>query len=138
MLSRTVSLKYLLPLLVVAAILGGIVGGLVVYVATKDNGSGLMRGGIVKLGPPSSLSTNPFCVEAQHFCIVQLDHGIVALYTYDTHPYFRSEDCSRAVAARLRVHRPGDRSEDEGLVPFRLQRRHLPDQWRARVRPGGA
>ncbi|HEX5368076.1 MAG TPA: hypothetical protein VFY10_01535 [Dehalococcoidia bacterium] len=95
MLPKTsIALRYLLPLIGTVAILGGIIGGLVVYVATKDNGSGLMRGGIVKLGPPSSLGSNPFCIEAQHFCIVQLDHGIVALYTYDTHPYFRSEDCS--------------------------------------------
>ena len=25
---------------------------------------------------------------------MQLDHGIVALYTYDTNPFFRSEDCA--------------------------------------------
>ena len=94
MLSRTPSLKFVLPLLGVVAIVGGIVGGLVVLVGTEGNSSGLMRGGIVELGPASRLGTNPFCVDAQHFCVVQLDHGIIALYTYDTNPLFRSEDCA--------------------------------------------
>ncbi len=49
------------------------------------------------MGPLDSfreLDTTPFCVQSQHFCLVQLDSGEVrALYTYDPHPWFREQGC---------------------------------------------
>jgi hypothetical protein len=95
MLSKTLAWKYVLPLLFVMALAGGVIGGLVAELASEDNEPGLTRGGVIVLGPPDTLYGNPFCIEAQHVCVSQLGDGkIVALYMYDTHPLFRGQDCS--------------------------------------------
>ena len=94
MLSKALAWKYVLPLLVVVGLVGGASGAAIVHFAF-DHEAGLTRGSIVRLGPPERLSTNPFCIEAQHVCVVQLDdEEVIALYTYDPHPFFRSRNCS--------------------------------------------
>jgi hypothetical protein len=135
MLSKTLAWKYVLPLLLVVSVAGGVVGGSAAYFLTRDegadsfvyyitqdnsvssepNGDGLARGGIVHLGPAESLYGNPFCIEAQHFCIVQLSDGqILALYTYDTHPLFRSQDCAVHWLPDLSFEDPDTGQETQG------------------------
>ena len=95
MLSTALSWKYVLPLFFAVSLAGGIIGDAVVHYVFEDDEPMLERGSIVHLGPPESLYGNPFCIEAQHLCIAQLEGGqILALYMYDTHALFRSQSCS--------------------------------------------
>jgi hypothetical protein len=87
--------RYVVALVVLAAVVGGVSGALV----ARDGGaSGPERGGIVRFGGRdgfSSLDEKPFCVDPQHFCIVQKATGeLIAMYTYDPHPRFRSQGCT--------------------------------------------
>jgi hypothetical protein len=80
----------------VAALLGGVIGA-AVYAAAFDHDGAPERGAVVQLGPIDrygDIDTTPYCVQAQHFCLVHLDDGeIRALYTYDTHNWFRNQSC---------------------------------------------
>jgi hypothetical protein len=94
MLTKSLDWKYVLPLLFAMALIGGVIGGVVVHYAFDDD-VGLTRGSVIHLGPPTSLSSNPFCIETQHLCVAQLDSGeIRAFYMYDTHDFSRGEDCA--------------------------------------------
>ena len=95
MLSTMLAWKYVLPLLFAVALLGGVIGGAAVHYAFEDDKAEFGHGSIVHLGSPENLYGNPFCIEAQHLCIAQLEGGqILALYMYDTHAFFRSQSCS--------------------------------------------
>jgi hypothetical protein len=92
MLLRTRAILLILAGLLVATAIGAIVAILL------DEDEMQARGTIVMLGPPDSfrsLDRMPFCVDFQHFCLVKLQSGqFLALYTYDTHPFFRTQGCT--------------------------------------------
>ena len=86
--------------LLIVALLSSLPGGLVgaaTYALLRDDDPSLQRGTVIHFGHLDSfpeIETTPFCVEAQHFCLVQLDSGDVrALYTYDTHYWSRERNC---------------------------------------------
>ena len=82
--------------MLVAALLGGFVGA-VIYSELEES-AGRRRGTLVRLGTNfSQIDTRPFCVQSQHFCVVQLDTGdLIALYTYDPHSEMRTRGCDVA------------------------------------------
>jgi hypothetical protein len=85
-----------LAVALVAAMLGGLAGA-AIYAAAFDTNGAPERGAVVQLGPIDrygDIDTTPYCIRAQHFCLIRLDSGEVrALYTYDPHTWFRNQSC---------------------------------------------
>ncbi len=77
-----------------------------------------VRGAIIKLGPPSSLPNfpdQPWCNDYNKFCITQDSSGqLIAVYTYDTNPFFRSEGCTVPWRPDFSWKAPGSNQETAG------------------------
>ena len=90
----------LVAVALVAAVLGGLIGA-AVYAAAFGSGDQVVitekaeRGALIHFGTNfPDIKTTPFCVQSQHFCLVQNDSGqFHALYTYATHVWSREEGC---------------------------------------------
>lgn len=106
-LARTVMIS------LVAAMIGGVVGAAAYAVLFEQR---IERGIVVEFGGNfPNIEDDPFCVEAQHFCIVQGDAGeLGALYAYDTHAPSRSQNCEITWRPDMRFRHPSTGEESIG------------------------
>lgn len=103
---------------ILVAIIAGVLGGLVgagVY-ALFDGSDESPRGSLVRFGTSfHDIETTPYCVQAQKFCLVQLESGEYrALYTYDTHDWARNQSCEITWRAEMLFRAPGTDVESQG------------------------
>lgn len=114
---RTSPLVALILIASLAAIAGGIIGA-AAYALLLDDDPADERGAVIHFGSADRLydiENNPFCVPAQHLCLVLLDSGEVrALYTYDTHDWFREQSCELTWRPDMLFTDPDTQVESQG------------------------